>query len=124
MTRITLHRSGGHFRLTAQGHATGSGPTTGSPVVCAAVSAIVFALGGYLKYLEGTGEVALDALRLESGDAELAAHPVDPRSDAARHPFAMAAVGLLQLAEKYPENIFVNSQSFFQITGGDSEGGW
>lgn len=91
MTTVTIRRTPCHS-LTAAGHATGS------PAVCAAISGLVFALAGYLKNLERAGEVKVGALRLEPGDAR-----VEASGDAARQPFDMAAVGLMQLAAQYPE---------------------
>ena len=113
MTNITIQASGGSggapgtFRLTAVGHATGSGPTTGSGGVCAAVSGLVYALGGYLKNLERAGAVELRTFLLESGCAELEA-----TGDAARAPFEMAAVGLLQIAASYPEQARAEVKNF------------
>lgn len=103
MTTITIRRSGRAYRLAARGHAVGN------PAVCAGVSGIVCALAGYLKNLERAGGVELNAFRLESGDAELAARSIEPRGDAAGPPFAMAAVGLMQIAAQYPEYIRVDA---------------
>lgn len=91
MTLITMQHSGGKYRLTAVGHATSSRE------VCAAVSGLVYALGGYLKNLEAAGAVRLSTFLLESGAAEIVAEGV-----AARAPFEMAAVGLLQIGARYP----------------------
>lgn len=106
MTKITIQRHDTHYRLTAVGHAAGSSG------VCAAVSGLVYALGGYLKNLERAGAVELRAFRLESGAAWLEA-----LGDTARAPFEMAAVGLLQIAAKYPEQVGVEVRDFFQIPG-------
>lgn len=83
MTDITIQESGRCYRLTAVGHATGSRE------VCAAVSGIVYALGGYLKNLEAAGKVSISTFMLESGAAEIEAY-----GDAAYPAFGMAAVGL------------------------------
>lgn len=107
MTQITVQESGGRYRLTAVGHATGSSE------VCAAVSGLVYALGGYLKNLERAGAVELRSFLLESGAAELEA-----QGGAARAPFEMAAVGLLQIAAKYPKQVRVDTKNFFKIPGG------
>ena len=103
MTNITIQRSAGHCRLTAVGHATGSRE------VCAAVSGIVCALGGYLKNLEQAGAVELRSIMLESGAAE-----IEAAGDAACHPFGMAAVGLLQIQARYPKQIRVETKNFFR----------
>lgn len=105
MTNITIQCSGGSFKLTAVGHAAGS------PEVCAAVSAIVYALGGCLKNLEAAGTVELRALTLESGCAE-----IEAAGQESRIAFEMAAVGLMQIAAKYPE--LVQAEIFFKSPAG------
>lgn len=107
MTKIAIQSDGMTHGLTAVGHASGSS------AVCAAVSGIVYALGGYLKNLEAAGAVSLSAFTLESGVAELEAAGAD-----ARAPFEMAAVGLMQLAARYPKQVSVDAKKFFQIPGG------
>ena len=100
MTTVNIQTTGGHYRLTARGHATGS------PAVCAAVSALLFTLAGYLKKLEQAGEVSLDQLRLEPGRADLAAHSLRPAPDnAARGPFDMTVLGLRQIADTFPQQV-------------------
>lgn len=111
MTNITIQCSGGSFKLTAVGHAAGS------PEVCAAVSAIVCALGGYLRNLEAAGTAQLRALTLEPGAAG-----IEARGQTARAPFELAAIGLMQIAAKYPELVAVDAQDFFQIPGGNFAG--
>lgn len=96
LTTVTIRRAPGRCRLTAVGHATGN------PAVCAAVSGLVYALAGYLKNLERAGAVTLGQLRLEPGDAV-----VEASGSAACPPFGMAAVGLMQIAEKYPKQVNV-----------------
>lgn len=102
MTTVTIARRGPTYRLTALGHATGSSE------VCAAVSALVYALGGCLKNLERTGAVSLGTFRLASGGAEL-----ESTGEASRYPYAMAAVGLAQLAARYPAQVRVDAENFF-----------
>lgn len=99
MTSITIRSEGDRYRLTAEGHATGS------EAVCAAVSGLIYALGGYLKHLEQSGEVAVGALHLEPGRAEITATgaPAGP-------PFAMAAVGLMQIQDGYPRQLRVRAE--------------
>lgn len=109
MTNITMQSSGGKYRLTAIGHATGSRE------VCAAVSGLVYALGGYLKNLEARGAAETGTFLLESGAAEIMA-----AGDAARAPFEMAAIGLLQLQASYPKQVRVVCRNFFPFPGGDS----
>lgn len=99
MTSITIRECGGRWRLDAAGHATGSRE------VCAAVSAIVYALGGRLLELEEAGRARVTALRLESGEAE-----IEAEGEGARDAFAVAGTGFSQLAERYPEYIRKNDE--------------
>lgn len=103
MTAITFDGpGGGRYRLRAKGHATGSSE------VCAAVSALVYALGGYLLALERSDGALESALRLDSGDAEIEA----AGGEAVRAAFHMAEAGLRQLARKYPELVGVDEAIF------------
>lgn len=102
MTNITIQGDGWTYRLTAVGHAVGSRE------VCAAVSGIVYALCGYLKNLEAAGQqVELGAFMLESGAAE-----IEAKGEAAWQPFGMAAVGLMQIAAKYPDKVHIDTKIF------------
>ncbi len=93
MTEIRMERGGGRYALTARGHATGS------PQVCAAISALVYALAGYLENVRGTVQVGES--RLDSGDARLC-WSGGTRAEAA---YELAAVGLCQLAKRYPRYV-------------------
>ena len=99
MTKITLQEGGGKFRLTATGHATGSRE------VCAAVSGLVYALGGRLLELEEAGRARVTALRLESGEAD-----IEAEGEGARDAFAVAGAGFSQLAGRYPDYIRKNDE--------------
>lgn len=107
MTNITIQCSGDTYRMAAVGHAAGNSE------VCAAVSAIVYALGGYLKNLEAAGPVKLRALTLGSGAAG-----IEAAGQESRIAFEMAAVGLMQIAAKYPELVAVDAQDFFKSPAG------
>lgn len=113
MTNITIQGDGGRFRLTAVGHAAGSRE------VCAAVSGLVYALGGCLKNLEQAGQAELRGFMLESGAAEFEA----AGGTAVHTAFGMAAVGLLQIAAKYPEQVRADARNFFRIPGGNFAAG-
>lgn len=99
MTNITIQESGGKYRLTAVGHAAGSRE------VCAAVSGLVYALGGRLLELEEAGRVRVTALRLESGEAE-----IEAEGEGARDAFAVASAGFSQLAGRFREYIRKNDE--------------
>lgn len=113
MTKITIQSDGMTHGLTAIGHATGSRE------VCAAVSAIVYALGGYLKNLEQDGAAALHSFMLESGAAE-----IEASGEEAMPAFGMAAIGLIQIAAKYPDQVAVDARNFFQTTGVQPSATW
>ena len=83
----------GKNRLTVEGHA-GYAPK-GQDIVCAAVSALVYALIGTLEETENVAEVVL-----RPGYAT-----VETKEKTAA--FDLVRCGLTQLAEKYPEFIQV-----------------
>ena len=85
----------GH-ELTVEGHA-GAAPC-GQDVVCAYVSGIVQALGGYLLNAE---LARAPRVVMRSGSSEIFA-----QGDVAQA-FEMAYVGLLQAAESYPGHVRV-----------------
>ncbi len=94
MTQIYFERDAPSFRVSAQGHATGS------VEVCAAVSGILYALAGYLK---NAPEAEVMTFRLESGDVELDFTGAAGCAGA----WEMALIGLKQIAQKYPEQVRV-----------------
>ncbi len=84
------------YELTVVGH-SGAAPV-GQDVVCAYVSGIVQALGGYLLNAE---LARAPRVVMRSGSSEIFA-----RGDVAQA-FEMAYIGLLQAAESYPERVWV-----------------
>ena len=91
MTRITVERrAGGRWRFRAEGHATGS------PEGCAAVSALLFALAGWLR--NAPAALRAERVRLAPGAAELV-FSGGASADAAGE---LAAVGLAQIAKAVP----------------------
>lgn len=93
-------------RLRAEGHATGS------PQVCAGVSAIVCALEGYLEAegLEHERDVA-------PGEASLFAR----WSREVEAAFTLAAIGLLRIAKGYPSFLQVDFQENKKFVPTDTE---
>lgn len=87
------------YELTVHGHA-GAAPY-GEDVVCAYVSGIVQALGGYVLNAE---QAASPHVVLRSGSATISA-----RGDLTQA-FEMAYIGLLQAAESYPERVRVERE--------------
>ena len=86
----------GERRLVVQGHA-GYGPE-GQDIVCAAASALVYALAGVLQE---KGQLARGDIR--EGYADIAG-----AGDCARE-FALVRCGLEMLAGQYPESVEIGS---------------
>ena len=86
----------GERRLVVQGHA-GDGPA-GQDIVCAAASALVYALAGRLRE---TGR--LERFQSVPGYAEIAGS-----GDCARE-FALVRCGLALLARQYPDRVEIGS---------------
>ncbi len=92
MIRVRFDRTDDACRLSLRGHATGD------PAVCAAASALVFALAGYVRD-RGDGEAELDSGRARV-DCER-----DREADGA---FAAVLSGLEQLQRRYPQLVEVS----------------
>lgn len=83
-------------RLTLLGHATGE------PAVCAAASALVFALAGWLQD-QGAADLAF---RLAPGDAWIQSG----RSPLADGAFEMVATALGRLERSYPNHLALRTE--------------
>ena len=94
MTRVELSRAGGRYSLRARGHAYGS------PAVCAAASALIWALEGWLRGAEGA---EVEEARLAPGDALL----VWRGGAGSDEVFRLVETGLRQIAATRPTKIFV-----------------
>lgn len=97
MIRVNYAKDGGRHKLAVQGHA-GHGPP-GGDIVCAGVSALSYALLGYLLH---AGCPVVEA-KADSGDLLL----ICKDGEMVRGAFDMALVGYLQIAKKYPQNVVV-----------------
>lgn len=97
MTNIYAERSGKRCLLVAKGHATGS------EQVCAAVSALVYALAGYLTNAIRERYIEFYREQLESGDVVMDFNGDDCTAAA----FETVVIGLQQIAQQYPEFICV-----------------
>ena len=93
MTRVTLTRGGGAYRVEARGHAA-------TVPLCAAVSCLMYTLAGWLRNTPGAEEVEL---RLDSGDARLVWRG-GAGSDTA---FELTEIGFLLLRETAPDSLSV-----------------
>lgn len=98
MIRIDYNREGDRHLLKVSGHAGYA--EYGQDIVCAGVSAVSFALLGFLE-AEG---VRLDTAEAGSGALDVACIGTD-RVDAA---FDMAIAGYRLIADNYPEYTDVN----------------
>lgn len=96
MTQVTFKRFRGVYTLRLDGHA---GYNPGNDVVCAGISAIVFALMGYV---ENFGKKK--SIEYSSGRAEI-------RAKGCKKAFDMAYIGLRQIEMQYPENLQVTEQT-------------
>ncbi len=92
MVKVVCRSGPRAWSVTAKGHATGS------PELCAAVSALMYALAGFVRNSGVDSRV-----RLTSGDAVVRSRTVP--GDAYR----MAVIGFLQLEKSYPELLRVES---------------
>lgn len=97
MTDIRVQRDGTRCTLSAQGHATGS------EQVCAAVSAVLYALAGYVTNAIRERYIEVYDWRMESADVVLDFNG-DEGTTAA---FEMAVIGLAQIAQKHPEYVHI-----------------
>lgn len=92
MIKVNISEDSG-YRVTVKGHA---GYKNGDDIVCAGVSAIIYALLGYLE----NGEDAFDYIT-EDGYTDIFC---DEKS---REAVRMCAVGLMQIGNAYPANVVV-----------------
>ncbi len=99
MTRVWFDEKAASLRIYISGHADYD--HHGNDIVCAAASALGFALLGFLEDRDG-GEVDCDYLA-ESGRLDITATKT-PETETA---FELTMIGLMQLARKYPENVRV-----------------
>lgn len=95
MTAVYARRHGNSFLIRAKGHATGSAE------VCAAISALLYSLGGYLSNADTVSNVKL---RLESGDSEISF----VGKNEAFAVFMLCVIGFLQIEEANREYISVD----------------
>lgn len=95
MTKITITMAEPRFSILFDGHATGSAE------VCAGISALMFALEGYLRNHED--ELFIHSAKLdEPGFGYISFELEDPAKNITGA-FELTAIGLLQIADSYPE---------------------
>ena len=101
MVRITL----APFRMQADGHAGFAEP--GKDIVCAAVSALLQALGVGIERLARYGRVTAKTVEFKDGQALLSATPIAESEGEVRLLFDVFGESLLRLAEEYSEYVEV-----------------
>ena len=94
MIEACINLDGKRCLLAMDGHATGS------EVVCAGASAIVYALAGYLLN-SGEHLETLERSELGSGQARISC----VGDESVQAAFRVAGIGLAQLAQQYPAYI-------------------
>lgn len=97
MIRVNYLREGDRYRLSVQGHAGYS--DHGNDIVCAGVSAISYALLGYLHH----AGCDIAEAQADSGNLMISCRGDEMTAGA----FEMAMVGYLQIAKKYPQCVDV-----------------
>ena len=96
MTRIKARRHKRKFAIYADGHATGS------EEACAGVSALLYALAGWLKNVPD--RVRVFKSHMEPGQVTLIFYG----EEAARTAFEVTMIGLAQIAAKFPKSVSIS----------------
>ena len=96
MTKIHFERAGNRYTLSAKGHATGS------EIVCAGISAILFSLAEYLELDE-------DARKIRKVMEEANVHLAYAGGKDVETAYTMAMVGLAGLRNSYPELVEIET---------------
>lgn len=100
MIRARYDTDGEHHRLTLSGHAHYD--ERGKDIVCASVSAIVYALLGWLE--NNPGDLDSVSADVKSGDVLIECNGGEYTAVA----FSMAAIGLEQVAYTYPDHVAID----------------
>ena len=106
MTEIKIDRGGGRYQLYAKGHACGS------PEACSGVSALLYALAGWLLWKPR--DVETESCGIAQGIADLRFSGGTAAAAAAD----CVTVGLLQIARAYPDAVRVTVRD----TDGENDG--
>lgn len=96
MTHVYIEQDGDRYTICAKGHATGS------TEMCAAVSALLYTLAGWLR----NSDTETITARLDPGDACLMFRGAADAQTA----FDLMTVGFLQLAASSPELISAETE--------------
>lgn len=107
MTELRLKSEGGEFYLLAEGHAGYA--AKGGDIVCAGISALIFALGAQAESMWRAGMLEKKPkLHFSPGRAEIGFRPKACRRERAAGAFETAAAGLRLIAADYPENLKIS----------------
>lgn len=109
MIRVYYNRGEGRHELTVNGHAGYA--EYGKDIVCAGVSAIVFALLGWMEHNEEEID-DLEDMIAEDGQVYIACTGNDKLETA----FQVAVLGLIQIARAHPDHVDIE----YTGTAGDS----
>lgn len=114
MIRVRWQRQPLCRRLELQGHAAAA--PKGQDLVCAAVSALVCALGDYVRQLEKEGALAsAPEVALAAGKARICAEAKASAAAQLEGAFETVLGGLALIARSYPRNL--------RLEGGEEGGG-
>lgn len=106
VTTMSASADGGYCRMEVQGHARAA--PKGKDLVCAAVSALVQTLAGWMKDQGGKGALETD-VHMEDGRAMIAANADIWQMERMLDCFEMICFGLESLARQYPKYITYRS---------------
>lgn len=101
MIKIVYYRD--YHRVTAEGHARSA--EEGRDLVCASVSSLIYTLGINVERLSDNGMVRCEALKTESGEAEISCTPKHNMRHVVTLIFDTVCAGLECLAAQYPQYV-------------------
>ncbi len=103
MVNVDFCRKDGEIILSVTGHA--GMDDTGRDIVCAAVSILIYTLAQRLK------DIAKPKIYLSSGNAKISIKP-HRNEMAVKEAFFTVKTGFLLLADRYPQCVKINKESF------------
>lgn len=101
MIRAVYHKEDNAHLLMLNGHADYA--MHGEDIVCAGASSIVYALLGWLE--NHSDDLEYIDSDVHEGDVRIACEGGEQTAAV----FAMTAIGLLQLADSYPDHVTINT---------------
>ena len=95
MTKIEITKADPRYSILFDGHATGS------PEVCAGISALMYSLEGYLRNHEQ--DLFLHSAKIDDPGWGYISFELEDPSNFIRGAFDLVMVGLMQIAASYPD---------------------